>query len=272
MIKIKSTLLLFSFLLITSFTKASEINDSIKTISKGGKQYIQYKVSSGNTFYSLSSKYDATIDDIKSVNQITELKLNDTILIPLKSYNTHTVVAGESLYSISKSTGVDIEQIKKLNHLPDNNITLGQVLNISPESKQRTIREFQNIHVVSAHETLYSISVQHKVSAEEIKKLNELKSNDLTIGQKLIIPSQVSKIVEMKILHSQSTLLDNELSEVLSPKGKIGDIIFIHTTYPQGFYARIVGISTDENLYGSNSIFSRLNTTNFSTIIKINFK
>jgi LysM repeat protein len=271
-IKIKSTLLLFSFLLIASFTKASEINDSIKTISKDGKQYIQYKVSSGNTFYSLSSKYDATIDDIKSVNQITELKLNDTILIPLKSYSTHTVVAGESLYSISKSTGVDIEQIKKLNHLVDNNITLGQVLNISPETKKRTIREFQNIHVVSAHETLYSISIQHKVSPEDIKELNELKNNDLTIGQKLIIPSKVSKAVEVKILQSQSNLLDNSFCEVLVPKGKIGNIIFIHTNYQQGFYARIVGFSTDENLYGSKEVFNRLNTNNFSAIIKINFQ
>ncbi|QNK76289.1 glucosaminidase domain-containing protein [Winogradskyella sp. PAMC22761] len=44
-------------------------------------------------------------------------------------------------------------------------------------------------HVVSKGDTLYSLSRLYKTSVEAIKAENNLKSNDLTIGQKLIIPN-----------------------------------------------------------------------------------
>ncbi|WP_179339696.1 glucosaminidase domain-containing protein [Winogradskyella ludwigii] len=44
-------------------------------------------------------------------------------------------------------------------------------------------------HVVSKGDTLYSLSRLYKISVEAIKAQNKLKSNDLTIGQELIIPN-----------------------------------------------------------------------------------
>jgi len=42
-----------------------------------------------------------------------------------------------------------------------------------------------NVHVVKRGETLWSISRLHKLTVDELKKLNELKTNILSVGQEL---------------------------------------------------------------------------------------
>ncbi|MEP5254714.1 MAG: glucosaminidase domain-containing protein [Winogradskyella arenosi] len=44
-------------------------------------------------------------------------------------------------------------------------------------------------HIVAKGDTLYSLSRLYKTTVEALKSKNNLKSNDLTIGQKLIIPN-----------------------------------------------------------------------------------
>ena len=46
----------------------------------------------------------------------------------------------------------------------------------------------ENEYLVKSGDTLYAIAVKFGVSVDEIKEANNLKSNILTIGQKLIIP------------------------------------------------------------------------------------
>ena len=54
----------------------------------------------------------------------------------------------------------------------------------------------QNFHLVEKGETLYSISKIYNVDVEEIKKLNNLSSNEISIGQKIIVDDQIEKIEE----------------------------------------------------------------------------
>ncbi len=44
--------------------------------------------------------------------------------------SSYTVQTGDTLFSIAKQFGVSIEELKRLNNLVDNNIRLGQVLNV----------------------------------------------------------------------------------------------------------------------------------------------
>lgn len=49
-----------------------------------------------------------------------------------KSYEvfTHVIAKGETLYGLSRKYGVSVEEIKKLNGLKDNNLAIGQVINL----------------------------------------------------------------------------------------------------------------------------------------------
>jgi LysM repeat protein len=44
-------------------------------------------------------------------------------------------------------------------------------------------------HIVEKGDTLYSLSRRYKTTVDAIKGLNDLDSNDLTIGQELKIPN-----------------------------------------------------------------------------------
>ena len=53
----------------------------------------------------------------------------------------------------------------------------------------------QKFHLVEKGETLYSISKIYNVDVEEIKKLNNLSSNEISIGQKIIVDDQIEKLL-----------------------------------------------------------------------------
>ena len=57
----------------------------------------------------------------------------------------------------------------------------------------------QKIHVVIKGDTLYGIATKYKISVEKLKSLNGLKSNIISIGQKLVVENKFQQIKVNKI-------------------------------------------------------------------------
>ncbi|MDO6737678.1 LysM domain-containing protein [Wenyingzhuangia sp. 2_MG-2023] len=51
----------------------------------------------------------------------------------------------------------------------------------------KTNSELKNHHIVQQKETLYSISKKYGLTVDALKKMNDLRSNDISIGQELRI-------------------------------------------------------------------------------------
>lgn len=114
---------------------------------------------------------------------------------------THVVKKGESLGSIAKKYHVSVSSIKSWNRLRRDTITVGQKLKIyrsgapmaqvgksTPKKagsggSQATTRT----HTVKKGETLSSISRKYGCTVNDIKKWNNLKSNNVIVGKKLKI-------------------------------------------------------------------------------------
>lgn len=99
---------------------------------------------------------------------------------------TYTVKKGDTLYGISNQFGVSVVDLKNLNNLKDNNLKIGQVLKISQNSGTNPDSTIK--YTVKKGDSLYSIARVYKTTVQEIQKLNNLKSNALSIGQVLKIP------------------------------------------------------------------------------------
>lgn len=99
---------------------------------------------------------------------------------------TYTVKKGDTLYGISNQFGVSVVDLKNLNNLKDNNLKIGQVLKISQNSGTNPDSTIK--YIVKKGDSLYSIARVYKTTVQEIQKLNNLKSNALSIGQVLKIP------------------------------------------------------------------------------------
>jgi LysM repeat protein len=134
----------------------------------------------------LRSKTDQRPDtgriNINEILEKSEQQQNQQII--------HIVSQGETLFGISKKYNITVENLKKYNHLKSDQVYLGQKLSIVNEqdSSDTNNHSTNNIkHTVAQGETLYAISRKYNVTVENIKKWNELKSDNLVLGQIIII-------------------------------------------------------------------------------------
>ena len=151
-----------------------------------------YTVKKDDTLYSIAKKYYLTVDELKKLNNLT----NDTLNIGQKLYvskelpkteTEYTVIKGDTLYSIANKFKVSVDNLKVINNLNNSIISIGQILKI-PNS---TIIQNNNklTYTVKKGDTLYSIAKLYNSSIDELKNINNLKNDTLTVGEILILPN-----------------------------------------------------------------------------------
>ena len=141
-------------------------------------------------------------DDINFIKNNYE-KIGEAIVKSIANYagvsyypvddNYYVVQKGDSLWSISSKLGVSVSDIKKSNNLSSNNLSIGQVLIIpSKKSDDEESKADENVYMVKKGDSLWLIAKNYNTSVDEIKRLNNLSSNTLSIGQRLKIPNAIT--------------------------------------------------------------------------------
>lgn len=153
-----------------------------------------YIVKKGDSLWSIASKNNTTVDNIKKLNNLSSnnlsvgqvLKLSyDAENEDIKGSNIYTVKKGDSLWLIANKYGTTVDELKNANNLKSNTLSIGQTL-IIPEKKESTSKIS---YVVKKGDSLWLIANKYDTTVEKIKSTNNLKSNTLSIGQVLVIPS-----------------------------------------------------------------------------------
>ena len=156
-----------------------------------------YIVKKGDSLWSIASKNNISVNDLKQLNNLSNntLQIGQILKFPTASdndidntvsENIYTVKQGDTLYSIARLYGITTDKLKSANNLPSNTLSIGQVL-IIPNSNQNTTNEI--IYTVQKGDSLWLIANKYDTTVDIIKTKNNLTSNLLSIGQKLIIPS-----------------------------------------------------------------------------------
>ena len=171
--------------------------------------YITYTVKKGDTLYSIAKKYETTANELIKINKLknTNLSIGQKLQIPeiyneensvsLPNYINYTVKKGDTLYSIAKKYNITPDIIIKDNSLQNTTLSIGQNLKIRTTSEvieecygEEYIPPKENnaiTYIVKRGDTLYSIAKKYNTTPEIIKNKNNLKTNNLSIGQQLII-------------------------------------------------------------------------------------
>ena len=153
-----------------------------------------YIVKKGDSLWSIASKNNTTVDNIKKLNNLSSnnlsvgqvLKLSyDAKKEDIKGSNIYTVKKGDSLWLIANKYGTTVDELKNANNLKSTTLSIGQTL-IIPEKKESTSKIS---YVVKKGDSLWLIANKYDTTVEKIKSTNNLKSNTLSIGQVLVIPS-----------------------------------------------------------------------------------
>lgn len=111
---------------------------------------------------------------------------------PSQSTNYYTVQKGDTLYKIANQFNITVNELKKLNNLQSDTLSIGQQLQISEEP---TI--LNNVYIVEKGDTLYEIASIYGISVKELKDLNNLTSNNIYVGQQLVVPEKDINIPEI---------------------------------------------------------------------------
>lgn len=207
-------------ILISSATFANTYIDSIGVENQNGNQVILHRVESKETYYSVGRLYNISAKIIQKANNSISLHIGTILKVPtMKPYNSTLV------------------------KLPAAGTT--------PTNEATDIIEYK----VGPKEYLYSIAKRFNTTIEEIKELNNLKSNNLKIGQLLkirqgkhsypIVPIEKPVVVIQPDTNSSNTE-DKENDKTVIKTGRLG----VTEKSEKGIAVWIA----DENLDGSKML------------------
>ncbi|RZK35279.1 MAG: LysM peptidoglycan-binding domain-containing protein [Hymenobacter sp.] len=120
----------------------------------------------------------------------------------------YTVRPGDNLTKLAREQGVSLEQLKAWNKLTSENVLAGQQLRLAApadatalpiaapaptarrvKTEVATLADGSKLatHIVQPGDTLFSIARRFGLSLEELKRLNHLASDQVKLGQKLVV-------------------------------------------------------------------------------------
>lgn len=138
---------------------------------------------------------DSKVDDVSQLKNNWQ-ELAEAVVRALANYigvsyiapddingNYYIVKKGDTLYGIASKYGINVNDLKNANNLTSNNLSVGMSL-IIPNSNDVPDLD-SDYYIVKAGDSLYKIANKYGMSVSELKELNNLSSNLLSIGQKL---------------------------------------------------------------------------------------
>ncbi|MGB7461092.1 MAG: LysM peptidoglycan-binding domain-containing protein, partial [Carnobacterium jeotgali] len=192
--------------------------------STGNTSSSTYTVKSGDTLTGIASKNGVSVSDLKSwnnlktdmiyVNQALTIKGGSTsggTTTPAPSTgntssSTYTVKSGDTLTGIASKNGVSVSDLKSWNNLKTDTIYVNQALTIKGGSTSggtttptpSTGNTSSSTYTVKSGDTLTGIASKNGVSVSDLKKSNNLTSDTIYVGQKLIVKSTTTATAPVK--------------------------------------------------------------------------
>jgi LysM repeat protein len=181
----------------------SDKKEVTKNEKNTSKKKITHTVKAGENLTMIADNYDVTVSDIKEWNDLKSDVIQEGQVLKLYSdkkvtteketvkktrKTTYTVKAGDNLTQIADKYDVTVSEIKDWNDLKSDVIQEGQVLKLYPpeKSKKKETSKTQN-YTVKKGDTLAKIAEKYDVTVAELKKWNKLKSDEIEVGDKLVI-------------------------------------------------------------------------------------
>ncbi|GJM16766.1 MAG: hypothetical protein DHS20C13_20930 [Thermodesulfobacteriota bacterium] len=238
---------------------------TIAAKNKSKPKYTEtYKVKGGDTLGHIAEKFDTSVSNLKAANDLNNnnLSVGKVLKVPtIAKHNSktakksdpkhsrttttkYTVKKGDTLGGIANRHKVTVAKIKESSSLKNNNIKVGQVLLI-PGNKVAPAKKLSGSkYTVVSGDTLGGIGDKFDVSVKELKNANNLRSNNIRVGMKLVVPgyTKVASTPTQKTQKSSKTIN----SKYIVKKGDTLGLI------AQGHGLSISSIKSVNNIKGNN--------------------
>jgi len=180
----------------------------------------EYTVKAGDTLTRIAIQTNTSVTQLKSINGLSsdliyvgqKLNVNKSVTQPAPSAqpvqqttDSYTVKPGDSLSRIATNHGISLAHLMDLNSLNGHTIYPGQALKVSGKAasssgsltpavpQQNTPSQSATTYSIKSGDTLSKIAIAHKLSLAELKRLNNLTSDLIFVGQTLTLKGTSSQ-------------------------------------------------------------------------------
>lgn len=274
---------LYAFLLFfitMASAVASNKLDSLGVKKENNKTYIVYKFTNKQTLFSVLRKYNLSLAEFKQVNPETDIpvKPGEIVYIPL--------------HYLEESPSI-LKNIDK------------PVASTEPETKETKedpkAAPTNNIHIVLPKQGLLTIANQYKVTMADLRKWNNLKSDKLQEGQRLVvkepnleaIPSSLPKTekkaegkIDMTVPSEPAAktteaapasssegikkTIETGIAELIDVPDNSGKYLALHKSAPIGTLVLVKNLANNQSIWVK--VVGRLPNTDPKVVIKISPK
>ncbi len=247
------------FFLVFGFTLATKATtlDSLGLKKESNKTYIVYKVGNKQTLFSILKKYNLSLTEFKQVNPEISIPVNsgEIVFIPVHYLDEST----NTLLSVAKP-------IEK-----------------APEEKPTNT---SGMHIVAAKQSLLTVANLYKVTMADLRKWNNLTSDVLKEGQRLLIsaPASVDKSTLMpsktaEPVKTEADISNNDglrktietgIAELIDVPDNSGKYLALHKSAPIGTLVLVKNLANNQSIWVK--VIGRLPSTDSKLIIKLSPK
>ncbi len=185
-----------------SANKVTDLSsDASGIFSINGSRCINAK--KGTSLLAIATRHKINLKKLLDINELEEdgiLEEDQLIFLQKKSKNGErdfVIVSQQStLYDVAQQNGIQLESLLSYNQLKDDgDVKPGAKLYLKPTSQTDQARLIRDnaalskevLYEVKPKEGLYTIAKKNGVTVQQIKDWNNLRSDELKIGQQLIV-------------------------------------------------------------------------------------
>lgn len=261
---IKLTLTSLCLLVMFNAQSMNMTLDSLGLKKENNKTYLVYKIGAKQSLYSILKRYNLSLTEFKQVNP--------EINIPVST--------GELVFI-------------PLHYLDESTNTLGNVSKPIEKALEQSAEPTKNngIHIVSAKQSLLTVANLYKVTMAEIRKWNNLSTDVLKEGQRLIIsaPAAInidkSTLLPAKGVDDAKTLssptettdangmrkaIETGMAELIDVPDNSGKFLALHKTAPIGTLVLVKNLANGQSIWVK--VIGRLPSTDSKLVIKLSPK
>lgn len=257
--------LLIAFLFTLQLSSKASTLDSLGLKKENNKTFLLFKVGPKQSLFSILKRYNLSLSEFKSANA--------DVQIPVKT--------GEIVYI-------------PLHYLEESNPAPKVVEEKAPESPKET-----EIHIVAPKQGLLSVANMHKVTMAELRKWNNLTSDRLQEGQRLIVsdpagststiavdksnllpakaaaptaptPTEVVAPAKEKGPEDIKKKIETGIAELIDVPDNSGKFLALHRTAPIGTLVLVKNLTNNQSIWVK--VIGRLPNGDSKVIIKLSPK
>jgi LysM repeat protein len=257
--------LLLFVLLNVGFTSAfASPIDSLGLKKDNNKAYIVYKVENKQPLYSILKHFNLSLTEFKQINPEVNIPINagEIIFIPI--------------HYLDEATNALIAPTKPLEKVM--------------VKKQEEVKPIESdIHIVSAKQSLLTIANLHKVTMADIRKWNNLNSDVLKEGQRLLVEAPKNLVIDKSTLLGSKNdkgieelksdskesdglkkTIETGIAELIEVPDNSGKYLALHKSAPIGTLVLVKNLANNQSIWVK--VIGRLPNSDGKLIIKLSPK